>query len=241
MATFQSKASLHEKGSSINLSSTSYHKTVSRYSTTSILKVLACCLVCTSLINLYILEKASREVEKNDVSFYDVMKGRNILVEKENGDITGGVKTMVEEPSLPINSASAMTNNTAKGQGDNYQNQGIVGTSIQDNSPGSPYAYLWIIGAIHEDRPSYKGFLWDVLISASLLRKAGSTADFWLYLWFSPNSTLTEMPEEDTRLLKELGIQTKYLEKPHRESFGQLQYDKFFSWRYQIHDPITIS
>jgi len=50
----------------------------------------------------------------------------------------------------------------------------------------SPYAYLWIIGAIHEDKPLYKGFLWDVLISANLLRKLGSKADFWLYVRLTP-------------------------------------------------------
>ena len=192
------------------------------------LKLLACFLVFTALINVCIFEKSFREMEKNKVSFYDVIKGRNVY-EKGNDGFPGG-KAMVELSSLLIN--SAMTNNT-KGQEDNYQQQGIVGT-VQDNSsasalPSSPYAYVWIIGAINENRPSYKGFLWDVLISASLLRKAGSTADFWLYLRFSPNSTLTEMPEEDTRLLNEFGIQTKYLEKPKHESFGQLVYDKFLT------------
>ena len=173
-------------------------------STTSNIKVLGCCIVFNVLINLCILEKASREMEKNtEISFYDEIKGRSVLSGIGNGDITG-VKVMVELPSLPINSVSAMANNSTKGQEDNYKLGSIVGTVHQDtsNSSPSPYAYVWIIGAIREDRPSYKGFLWDVLISASLLRKAGSTADFWLYLRFSPNSTLTEMPAEDTRLLK---------------------------------------
>ena len=110
------------------------------------------------------------------------------LFEKGNdhGDSSTGVKAMVRLTSLPIN--SAMTNNTAKGQGDhNYQHhQGIVSTtSIQDNSSASPYEYVWIIGTIHENRLSYKGFLWDLLISASLVlgKKAGSTAELWWLLY----------------------------------------------------------
>ena len=63
------------------------------------------------------------------------------------------------------------------------------------NTPSSPYAYVWIIGAIHEDSMSYVGFIWDVLISASLLRKQGSTADFWLFARLSPGSKRDTMLE----------------------------------------------
>jgi len=97
-----------------------------------------------------------------------------------------------------------------------------------DKNPSSPYAYVWIIGGIHEDKPSYKGFVWDVLISVSLLRKTGSTADFWLFVRISPDSKLDQMPDEDLRLLDALGIKVKHLEKPKHESFLQLMYDKFY-------------
>ena len=138
-------------------------------STTFLIKLLGCCIVFNVLINLCILEKASREIEKNKVStFYDEIKGRSVLSGIGNGDITG-VKAMVELQSLPINSVSVMTNNSTKGQEDNYKLGSIIGTVHQDtsNSSPSPYAYVWVIGAIREDRPSYKGFLWDVLISAT--------------------------------------------------------------------------
>ena len=101
-------------------------------------------------------------------------------------------------------------------------------TASSTTSASSPYAYVWIIGAIHEDKPSYKGFIWDVLVSASTLRKAGSKADFWLYVRLSPDSKLDAMPEEDMRLLDALGVRVKHLEKPKHESFSQLMYDKFY-------------
>ena len=97
-----------------------------------------------------------------------------------------------------------------------------------ESTSSSPYAYVWIIGAVHEEKPSYKGFVWDVLVSASLLRKTGSTADFWLYVRLSPESKLDKMPQEELRLLDALDVKVKHLEKPAHESFSQLMYDKFF-------------
>ena len=91
----------------------------------------------------------------------------------------------------------------------------------------SPYAYLWIIGGVNEDNFYYKGFVWDVLVSASMLRKLGSTADFWLYIRMSPNSKLDKLPAEDLRLLDALGVNVKHLDKPAYESFGLLMFDKF--------------
>ena len=91
----------------------------------------------------------------------------------------------------------------------------------------SPYAYLWIIGGVNEDNFYYKGFVWDVLVSASMLRKLGSTADFWLYIRMSPDSKLDKLPAEDLRLLDALGVNVKHLDKPVYESFGLLMFDKF--------------
>lgn len=97
-----------------------------------------------------------------------------------------------------------------------------------------PYAYMWMIGGIHEDRHAYKGFLFDVMISVYLLKERlnSTDADFWVLAQLasdsqSPNGML---PEEDLRLLKEIGVQIRMLEKPHAskaESFASLVYEKF--------------
>ena len=107
-------------------------------------------------------------------------------------------------------------------------------STCDDSAPlpkniSSPYAYVWIIGGVHEDRPSYKGFVFDILISATVLRKAGSTADFWIFVRLSPDSKCETMTAEDVRLLNAVGIQIKYLGKPEKESFSQLVYDKFLT------------
>lgn len=99
--------------------------------------------------------------------------------------------------------------------------------ALKLHTPTSPYAYSWVMGAVHEDRPAYKGFLYDVLISANLLKKLGSTADLWLWVQMSPESNLNTLPGEDLRLLNEVGIHVQTVPKPNSESFANLVYDKF--------------
>lgn len=106
----------------------------------------------------------------------------------------------------------------------------IPHTSNDTPSPCSPYAYAFVLGGIHEDRPAYKGFLYDILISASLLRKLGSTADVWVWAQLSANSTLsTVLPKEDKRLFQALNIHVELLETPEPEydSFAHIVYEKF--------------
>lgn len=98
---------------------------------------------------------------------------------------------------------------------------------VQTKTGSSPYAYAFVMGAIHEDRAAYKGFLYDVLVSASVLKKYGSTADVWLWTQLSPDSELDELPEEDMRLLRALNIHVKQLQKPMKESFAHIVYEKF--------------
>eukprot|EP00563_Minutocellus_polymorphus_P019799 CAMPEP_0197726470 /NCGR_PEP_ID=MMETSP1434-20131217/16063_1 /TAXON_ID=265543 /ORGANISM="Minutocellus polymorphus, Strain CCMP3303" /LENGTH=421 /DNA_ID=CAMNT_0043312415 /DNA_START=121 /DNA_END=1386 /DNA_ORIENTATION=+ len=91
------------------------------------------------------------------------------------------------------------------------------------------YAYAWVLGGIHEDKPSYKGFVWTILISADILRREGSEADFWVFARMSPNSTLYDLPKEDRRLFRALDINVVLLDKPKKESFAQIVFDKFLT------------
>lgn len=92
----------------------------------------------------------------------------------------------------------------------------------------SPYAYMFVMGGIHEHRPTYKGFLYDVLVATTLLRRFGSTADVVLYLQMSPDSQLGGLPLEDLRKLRALQIKIKPLPAPtHKESFANLVFQKF--------------
>lgn len=104
-------------------------------------------------------------------------------------------------------------------------------TKLEQTEPTttkSPYAYAWVVGSIHEDNHAYRGFLYNILVSAKVLREKGSTADFVFWAQFSPDSKLKgRLPEEDERLLKELGVEIRILKDVEHESFAQLVYEKF--------------
>jgi lipopolysaccharide biosynthesis glycosyltransferase len=128
------------------------------------------------------------------------------------------------------------------------------------------YAYTWVLGGIDSTRPAYKGFLYGILVSVNILKKLGSTkADFIVLTQLSSssssshNATTTtmsgsnntdtangsvnddnELPKEDERLLREMGIQIRHLPKPpnNKSSFAQLVYEKFRPLQYTEYDRI---
>lgn len=93
--------------------------------------------------------------------------------------------------------------------------------------PKSPYAIAFVLGAINEAQPSYKGFVYSTLVSARILRRLGSTSDFHVFARLSPESNLTALPEADLRVFAGYNISVTLLPKLHHQSFTQLQYDKF--------------
>ncbi|EEC44602.1 predicted protein [Phaeodactylum tricornutum CCAP 1055/1] len=103
--------------------------------------------------------------------------------------------------------------------------------SSQPRAPSSPYAYTFVIGAIHEDRPAYKGFIYDILVSFHSLQKLGSQADFWVLAQLAPDSNLTELPAEDMRALHTLGVRVKMLPQSESDSFAEFVYNKFLVFR----------
>ena len=147
-----------------------------------------------------------------------------------NGDITANdaiVKMQLDGHDTLNSNSSHINVNGATMTTATTTTTATLEVHLTDKHVRPPYAYAWILGSIHEDREAYKGFLWDILISANILRKLGSNADFWVYTRLSPESKLQSLPVEDRRLLDGLGINVKELEKPEKESFAQLVYDKF--------------
>ena len=140
--------------------------------------------------------------------------------EEKDKILTSHVKSEVD------NSKEKKGNILAKRHEDD-SNEEKISAALKLHIPTSPYAYAWVMGAVHEDRPAYKGFLYDVLISANLLKRLGSSADLWLWVQMSPESGLNTLPVEDLRLLNEVGIHVQTLSKPKSESFANLVYDKF--------------
>lgn len=94
------------------------------------------------------------------------------------------------------------------------------------------YAYAWVIGGIDHNNPSYKGFLYTILISVHLLKRYGSKADFLVLAQLSHEAQGNKMPTADVKLLQALGVRIKLLGKPIKASFAHLVYDKFRPLQY---------
>jgi hypothetical protein len=104
-------------------------------------------------------------------------------------------------------------------------------TAFNDSSTNSSskYAYAYVIGGCNPNKPErYLGFLYNILISARILREEGSTADIVAFFQISHEATDMEtLPDEDVRLLSALGVQIRYIPKSPIESFYDIVLSKF--------------
>jgi hypothetical protein len=83
------------------------------------------------------------------------------------------------------------------------------------------YAYAFVLGGCKpEDKfPAYRYFVYNILVSARVLREAGSQADVVAFFQISYNSTFDRLPSEDVRLLEAMNIRIIYIPKSAQESF----------------------
>jgi hypothetical protein len=92
----------------------------------------------------------------------------------------------------------------------------------------SDYAYAYVIGGCDPDNPSYRGYLYNILASARLLRDQGSVNDvvalFQLSYTYNGRTTL---PDADVKSLKGLNIQIYYIPPSPYESFYETVMSKF--------------
>lgn len=93
---------------------------------------------------------------------------------------------------------------------------------------GAQFAYAFIVGGCDpENDGSYKGFIWQVLMNAYILREAKSSSDVILFVQMSSGSKADKLPEEDLIHLRSMNIQVRYIEKYDDESFDSIIMDKF--------------
>jgi hypothetical protein len=89
------------------------------------------------------------------------------------------------------------------------------------------YAYAYVIGGCNPDNGHYKGFLYNILVSARILREEGAKADVVAMFQISSKSNATVLPDEDIRQLTSLGVKVVYIPKSEIESFYDTVMNKF--------------
>ena len=99
---------------------------------------------------------------------------------------------------------------------------------IDQNYTYSSYAYAYVIGGCDPYNPSYRGFLYNVLVSTRLLRDQGSMNDVVIFAQLSYNySDGTTLPDVDVKALRGLNIQIYYIPPSPYESFYETVMNKF--------------
>jgi len=181
-------------------------------------------------------EKQKNENKKHEDELRNVKKERNELKEKL-------VKLELELAFQKKAAASKLVGLKETKQSmtaADAASETVTGPYTSNTSTEKPrYAYTWILGGIDPDRPAYKGFLYDILVSVNLLKKLGSKAEFIVLTQLSHNMTgIDQLPAEDERLLKALGIKIRHMPKPVKSSFAQLVYEKFRPLSFTEYDRI---
>lgn len=97
----------------------------------------------------------------------------------------------------------------------------------QNEKKRSPYAYAYVIGGVKPENPGYRDFLYDMMVSTHIQRKAGSIQDVVVMVQMSYASQHDVLPTFDQRLLDSLNIEVRYIPKTREESFYRIMLDKF--------------
>ena len=89
------------------------------------------------------------------------------------------------------------------------------------------FATAYVVGGVDPDRPAYRGYIYDILVSTYIQRKDGSKADTYVFFQLSFSSQWDSLPEEDVALLNKLGIKYEIIPKDSDESFSRITLNKF--------------
>ena len=126
-----------------------------------------------------------------------------------------------------MNNLQSDASTTSGTQSDESQSASNV-LIIDKNRMYSKYAYSYVIGGCDPNNPSYRGFLYNVLVSTRLLRDMGSTNDVVIFVQLTYSYTGgTTLPDVDVKALQGLNVQIYYIPPSPYESFYETVMNKF--------------
>jgi hypothetical protein len=94
-----------------------------------------------------------------------------------------------------------------------HQKQQQLGPIAHNKSNIAPFAYVFMAWRVDPTKPTYSGYLANVLIAAKLLREHGSKADIIAVYKLSYEYPFDKLPKFDEDLLVSLGVEIRYLAK----------------------------
>jgi len=100
-------------------------------------------------------------------------------------------------------------------------------TSSRSYKATGRYAYAFVIGGCRPEENAYRGFLYDVWISAHIFNQVKSQADVVVFIQMSSQSLYNRLPEQEESVTAALGINLIYLDKNLHDNFYEITLDKF--------------
>ena len=89
------------------------------------------------------------------------------------------------------------------------------------------YAYAVLVAGCNPDTSSYRGFIYNVLVSAHVLQTTGSVADFIVMIRMKADSNHTKLPDDEERVFQRAGIIVHYLPIVQADNFYSAMLAKF--------------
>jgi hypothetical protein len=148
-----------------------------------------------------------------------------VLRYEELQPATAQRRLMLREGGFPVDRTGHATK---AGGGATAPSAAIAADKTRGVASSSPYAYAFVIGGCNPDKPSYRGFVYNILVATRVLRELGSTADvvafFQLTYEYKGGNTLAD---EDVKALEGLGVRVQYIPPSPYESFYETVMNKF--------------
>jgi hypothetical protein len=151
-------------------------------------------------------------------------------------------------PAKPMNSRKGSKDEAVRGNGTsavavahlNKRPVEAAMSTLTGKRQFAKYAYAFVLGGCNPDEeiPSYRYFIYNIIVSARVLREAGSQADVVAFIQISYASTFDRLPSEDVCLLEAMNVRIKYIPKSAQESFyrtGKYRSCRLGGWMNQTH------
>ena len=92
---------------------------------------------------------------------------------------------------------------------------------------GYRFAYAFLVAGVEPEKPSYKGYIYNIAIAKDILKQMNSTADVVIMVRMHALTDATSFPKEDEEILSKAGVIIKYIPPPITDNFYTAMMDKF--------------
>ena len=170
---------------------------------------------------------------------------RKIVIDNENDSVGAARVDHLSLAHLPQLSTSKKSAGVRARKSYRFQNQSIQSSSktiariTKNNNTTTFYdvplktekwAYAFLVSGCSEEKPGYKGFLYNCVVAATILRNSGSIADVVVMVQMSESTESNSLPIAEEKMLSDNGIKIRYLPKMRskdNECFYALVQEKF--------------